>query len=89
MEEKNKKLRDKVLKSLIMLYAHKQDQLKGYEALEYKTQDDTGNIIITATLKKIGSSAELKTITLDLKMLKALLVDVVLDELWRPIRIGF
>lgn len=85
MEARSKKLRDKVLKSLIMLYAHEHDQLKGYEVIEYKAQDSTGNISITAILKKIGSNTELKTITLDLKMLKSLLIDTVINELWSPL----
>ena len=68
-----------------MLYAHEHDELKGYEVLEYKIQDNTGNISITATLKKIGSNNELKAITLDLKMLKSLLINVVINELWRPL----
>lgn len=85
MEEKNKKLRDKALKSLIMLYAHEHDELKGYEVVEYKAKDNTGNISITAILKKIGSSNELKAVTLDLKALKSLLIDVVINELWRPL----
>lgn len=85
MEARSKKLRDKVLKSLIMLYTHEHDQLKGYEVLEYKAKDNNGNISITATLKKIGSSNELKVITLDLKALKSLLIDVVINELWGPL----
>lgn len=85
MEEKNKKLRDKVLKSLIMLHTHKQEELKGYEVLEYKAQNNTGDIIIVAILKKIGSNDELKSVTLDLKALKSLLIEVVIDELWGPL----
>lgn len=85
MEARSKKLRDDVLKSLIMLYAHGHDELKGYELIEHKAQDNTGSIIVTAILKKIGSSSELKTITLDLKALKSLLIDVVIDELWGPL----
>lgn len=84
MEARSKELRNKVLKSLIMLYTHEHDELKGYELLEYKVQDNTGNISITAMLKKIGGS-ELKAITLDLKILKSLLIDVVINELWRPL----
>lgn len=68
-----------------MLYAHEHDELKGYELLEYKAQDNTGNIGITAILKKIGSSNELKARTLDLNALKSLLIDAVTDELWRPL----
>lgn len=67
MKGKDKELKDEVLKSLIMLYTHEHDELKGYEVIEYKTQDNTGNIIITAILKKIGSSNELKAMTLDLR----------------------
>ncbi|GHR68885.1 hypothetical protein VN0614_15340 [Helicobacter pylori] len=85
MEARSKKLRDNVLKNLIMLYTHEHDELKGYEVLEYKAKDNTGNIIITAILKKIGSSTELKAIKLDLKILKSLLIDVVINELWRPL----
>ena len=85
MGERSKELRDNVLKSLIMLYTHEHDGLKGYEVLEYKAQDNTGNISITAILKKIGSSNELKAITLDLKALKSLLIDVVINELWSPL----
>ena len=85
MEARSKELRDNVLKSLIMLYTHEHDELKGYELLEYKAQDNTGNISITAILKKIGSSNELKAVTLDLKALKSLLIDTIIDELWRPL----
>lgn len=85
MEARSKKLRDDVLKILIMLYAHEHDRLKGYEVLEYKAQNNTGNISITAILKKIGSSNELKAITLDLNTLKSLLIDVVIDKLWGPL----
>lgn len=85
MEARGKKLRDNVLKSLIMLYPHEHDQLKGYELIEYKAKDNTGNIRLAAILKNIGSSTELKAVTLDLKMLKSLLIDVFIDELWRPL----
>lgn len=85
MEKPKKQLRDNVLKSLIMLYISENEALKGHEVIEYKTQDDNGNIMVTATLKRIGSSKELKMITLDLKMLKSLLIDVVIEELWRPL----
>lgn len=85
MEARSKELRDNVLKSLIMLYTHEHDELKGYEVLEHKAQDNIGNISITAILKKIGSSNELKAITLDLNALKSLLIDVVINELWRPL----
>ncbi|GAA8543249.1 hypothetical protein HpBT274_16240 [Helicobacter pylori] len=78
MEEKNKELRANVLKSLIILYTHDHDDLKGYEVDEYKALDNTGSISITAILKKKGTSGELKAITLDLKMLKSLLVDVII-----------
>ena len=87
MEKKNKKLRDKALKSLIMLYVNEHDELKGYGLSEYKASDNTGSIIIAAILKKRGSSNELKTITLDLKMLKSLLIDLVINELWRPLEL--
>ena len=82
---RGRELRDKVLKSLIALYTHEHDELKGLELLEYKAKDNTGNISITAILKKIGSSNELKAITLDLKTLQSLLINVVIDELWRPL----
>lgn len=85
MEARSKKLRDNVLKSLIMLYAQEHDELKGYEVIEYKAKDNNGNISITAILKKIGSSSELKAITLDLKALKSLLIDMVINELWKPL----
>ena len=85
METQKKQLRDKVLKSLIMLYACENDELKGYEVIEHETQDKNGNIIVTANLKRIGNSNELKGITLDLKMLKSLLIDVVINELYRPL----
>ncbi len=41
--------------------------------------------MVTAILNRIGSSNDLKAITLDLKMLKSLLIDVVIEELWRPL----
>ncbi|GAA7926981.1 hypothetical protein HpBT060_15160 [Helicobacter pylori] len=85
MKKKNRELRDNVLKSLIMLYAHGHEELKGYEVLEYTTKDNTGYIFVTAILKKIGSSGELKTIELDLKMLKSLLIDLVINEQWAPL----
>lgn len=85
MEERSKELGDNVLKSLIMLYTHEHDELKGYELFEYKAKDNTGNLSITATLKKIDNSNELKAIILDLKMLKSLLIDVVINELCRPL----
>ncbi|WP_367689226.1 hypothetical protein [Helicobacter pylori] len=53
--------------------------------IEHETKDNNGNLMVTATLKRIGSSNDLKVIMLDLKMLKSLLVDVVIDELWRPL----
>jgi len=84
-EARSKELRDNVLKSLIMLYAHEHDELKGYELLEYKAQDNTGNISINAILKKIGSGNKLKNITLDLKALKSLLIDSAINELWSPL----
>ena len=85
MEAKKKQLRDKVLKSLIRLYACGDKALKGYEVIEYKIQDNNSNLMVSATLKRIGSSNDLKFIMLDLKMLKSLLMDVVIDELWRPL----
>lgn len=87
MGDRIKKLRDNVLESLIMLYAHEHSELKGYELLEYKAQDNTGHISINAILKKRGSRNELKSITLDLNALKSLLIDVVVNELWRPLLI--
>ncbi|WQX36787.1 hypothetical protein KVK13_02570 [Helicobacter pylori] len=66
-------------------YIHENDELKGYEVIEHKTQNNNGDLMVMATLKKIGSSNDLKAIMLDLKMLKSLLVDVVIDELWRPL----
>lgn len=85
MEPRSKELRNNVLKSLIMLYKHEHDEIKGYELLDYTVKDKTGNISITATLKKISSSNELKAITLDLNVLKSLLIDVVINELWGPL----
>ena len=85
METQKKQLRDNVLKSLIMLYIHENNELKGYEVIEHKAQDNNGNLMVTASLKRIGSSNELKSIKLDLKMLKLLLIDVVIEELWRPL----
>lgn len=85
MATKKKRLRDNVLKSLIMLYIYENDELKGYEVIEHKTRDNNGNLIVTATLKHIGSSNELKDITLDIKMLKSLLMNVVIDEIWGPL----
>lgn len=85
MGTQKKQLRDNILQSLIMLYTQEHDELKGYELLEYKAQDNNGNLIVTASLKKIGSSNDLKTIILDLKMLKSLLIDVVIEELFRPL----
>ena len=68
-----------------MLYMCKHDEIKRYELLEYKAKDNTGNIGITAIVKKIGSSNEVKAITLDLNALKSLLIDVVIDELWKSL----
>lgn len=68
-----------------MIYMHEHDELKGYEVLEYKTQNNTGNVSISATLEKIGSSNKLKVIRLDLKTLKSLLIDVVICDLWGPL----
>ena len=85
METQKKQLRDDLLKNLIRLYIHENDELKGYEVIEHKTKDNNGNLMVYATLKLIGSSNELKVIMLDLKMLKSLLVDVVIDDLWSPL----
>ncbi|RKV56831.1 hypothetical protein [Helicobacter pylori] len=85
MQTQKKQLRDNVLKSLIMLYIGTNDELKEYELIGYKTKDNNGSLMVNATLKKIGSSNDLKLIALDLKMLKSLLVDVVIDELWDPL----
>lgn len=85
MGTKKKQLRDNVLKSLIRLYTNEHDELKGYELLEYKTQGKNGTLMVYATLKRIGSSNDLKAIILDLKMLKSLLIDVVIDELFSPL----
>lgn len=84
-ELRGKELRGNVLKGLITLYAHEHDEIEGHELLEYKATDSTGNISIIATLKKIGSSNELKTITLDLSELHLLVVDVAINELWRQL----
>lgn len=85
MEAQKKQLRDNVLKSLIMLYINKNEALKGYEVIENKTQDNNGRLMVTASLKRTGISNDLKTINLDLKMLKSLLISAVIDELWRPL----
>ncbi len=58
METQKKQLRDNILKSLIMLYACENDELKGHQVIEYKTQDNNGNIMVTATLKRIGSKSD-------------------------------
>ena len=85
METKKKQLRDNVLKSLIMFYACQNDELNGYKVIEHKTKDNNGAIMVEATLEYIGSTNNLKAITLDLKMLKSLLIDVVIEDLWRPL----
>lgn len=85
METQKKQLRDDVLKSLIRLYLCKNDELKGYEVIEHKTKDNNGNLVVDATLKQIGSSNDLRVIILDLNMLKSLLVDAVIDELFSPL----
>lgn len=85
METQKKQLRDNVLKSLIMLYIHENDDLKGHAVIEHKTKDNNGELVVYATLKKIGSSNDLKAIRLDLKILKSLLINVVVEELWKPL----
>ncbi|QQW70661.1 hypothetical protein [Helicobacter pylori] len=54
METQKKHLRDKVLKSLIMFYAYENDELKGYEVVEYKTQDNNGNLIKSGAMVSMG-----------------------------------
>ncbi|KHL78182.1 hypothetical protein [Helicobacter pylori] len=54
MEAKKKQLRDNVLKSLIMLYIHEHDELKGYEVIEHKTQDNNGNLIKSGAMVSMG-----------------------------------
>ncbi|WQV31544.1 hypothetical protein KVK17_00620 [Helicobacter pylori] len=56
METQKKQLRDNILKILIMLYTHENDELKGYEVIEHKTKDNNGSLMVVATLKRIGSS---------------------------------
>ncbi|GAA8617839.1 hypothetical protein HpDR69_13300 [Helicobacter pylori] len=85
MTTQKKQLRYDILKSLIGLYIQENDGLKGYEVIEHETKYNNGNLVVNATLKQTGSSDDLKVIMLDLKMLKSLLVDVVIDELWRPL----
>ncbi|WQW57833.1 hypothetical protein KVJ84_06635 [Helicobacter pylori] len=52
MEAQKKQLRDDILKGLIMLYASENDEGKGHEVVDYKTQDHNGTPIVIATLKK-------------------------------------
>ncbi|MFP6067141.1 hypothetical protein ACLF9N_03825 [Helicobacter pylori] len=85
MEKQKKQLRNNILKSLIMFYACENDELKGYEVIEHKTQDNNGEFVVIATLKKTGSSNHSKVIKLDLKMLKSLLINLVIDELFSPL----
>ncbi|WRA38656.1 hypothetical protein KVL00_04315 [Helicobacter pylori] len=54
METQKKQLRDNVLKSLIMLYANENDELKGYEVIEYKTQDNNGDLIKSGAMVSMG-----------------------------------
>ncbi|OPG62068.1 hypothetical protein BGL87_06655 [Helicobacter pylori] len=85
METQKKQLRDNILKSLIVAHINENDELKGHEVIEYKIQDNNGNLMVNAILKRIGSINDLKTIALDLKMLKSLLINVVIDGLWSPL----
>ncbi len=85
MKAKNQKLSYIALDSLIRLYLANNDELNRYELVGFKATEKNANHTIKATLSFKDNKEQLKIITLDLKMLKSLLIDVVIEELWRPL----
>ena len=85
MKTKEQKLSHKALDSLIRLYLIRNDDLNGYELVDFKAQENNANPIVRATLLHKDKKERLKIITLDLKMLKSLVIDALINEVWTPL----
>ena len=85
MKTKEQKLSHKALDSLIRLYLIRNDDLNGYELADFKAQENNANPIVRATLLHKDKKERSKIITLDLKMLKSLVIDALINEVWAPL----
>lgn len=85
MKTKEKKLSHKALDSLIRFHLIRNDDLNGYELVDFKAQENNANPIVRATLSHKDKKERLKIITLDLKMLKSLVIDALINEVWTPL----
>lgn len=80
MKTKETQLSVAVLNSLIRLYLHKHECLKEHnKAFLYSATESNGNNLVSVSLACKKGEKESELIKIDLKMLKALLIEAVLE----------